>query len=257
MKTRAVLFVALTLACLARPAAGKQMWAKSVLGQKAPFFIVERWLTAQPQTKGKFVLIDFWATWCPPCRKAIPELNTIQQKFGDQLVVIGVSDEPEQKVRAMAEPKIEYAVAVDTRARMKNELKVTGIPHVILVDPSGVVRWEGFPFLAEDPLTPETVGAIIAKYGNGSAAPAKETTTSVPAADAPAASTTETAAEADKRLNAAYSALRARLASPAREQLKQEQLAWLSRWTRIADKAEQVRFVEQRVSELQTRTTGL
>src|SRR5258707_8840812 len=80
------------------PADGKKLWAKSVLGQKAPEFVVEKWLTPEPNTKGKFVLIDFWATWCPPCREAIPELNGFQKKFPDKLVVIGVSDEPEAAV---------------------------------------------------------------------------------------------------------------------------------------------------------------
>jgi thiol-disulfide isomerase/thioredoxin len=110
------------------------------------------------------VLIDFWATWCGPCRRAIPELNEIQQRFGDKVVVIGISDEPEKAVRAMKEPKIEYAVAIDTKHRTKDKLKVAGIPHVILVDPTGVVRWEGFPLLEEDPLTPQVVEAVIKKY---------------------------------------------------------------------------------------------
>src|SRR4051812_13554317 len=61
----------------------KRLWAKSVLNQKAPELVVEKWLTEKPDTKGKFVLIDFWATWCPPCRKAIPELNAFKKKFGD------------------------------------------------------------------------------------------------------------------------------------------------------------------------------
>lgn len=152
------------MAGLATVAAGKQLWAKSFLNQKAPELVVEKWLTAQPSTQGKFVLIDFWATWCPPCRESIPELNEIQRKFADKLVVIGISDETEAAVRAMKEPKIEYAVAIDTKKRTKNKVEVTGIPHVVLIDPSGVVRWEGYPLLNGYRLSTKVVGEVIAKY---------------------------------------------------------------------------------------------
>jgi cytochrome c biogenesis protein CcmG, thiol:disulfide interchange protein DsbE len=143
----------------------KKLWAKSVLGQKAPELVVEKWLTAEPDTKGKFVLIDFWATWCGPCRRAIPELNKFQKQFGDKLVVIGISDEKEEVVRKMASPAVEYASAIDTQGRMKKQLEVKGIPHVIVMDPQGVVRWEGYPLLEGFELTEGVIEDLLAKEG--------------------------------------------------------------------------------------------
>ena len=143
--------------------AEKRLWAKSYLNQKAPDLVVEKWLTKEPDRKGKFVLIDFWATWCGPCRKAIPELNALHKKFGDRLVVIGLSDEPESKVKSMSEPVIEYFSAIDTQARTKKAVEVKGIPHVILIDPEGIVRWEGFPLLDGYELTEKIVEDILAK----------------------------------------------------------------------------------------------
>ena len=143
--------------------AEKKMWAQSYLGRKAPELVVEKWLSKEPDRKGKFVLIDFWATWCRPCRKAIPELNAFHKKFGDKLVVIGLSDEKEAKVKAFTSPKIEYFSAIDTQSRTKDKIKVEGIPHVILIDPNGIVRWEGFPLLEGYELTEKVVADILAK----------------------------------------------------------------------------------------------
>ena len=160
-----LLSVSFTTALVAdeKPAAAKQIWAKSVLGQEAPKLVVEKWLTAEPDTKDKFVLIDFWATWCGPCRKAIPELSKFQKQFADKLVVIGISDETEEKVRGMTSPAMEYASAIDLQGRMKKQLEVKGIPHVIVVDPKGIVRWEGFPLLGGHELTEEVLKGILAK----------------------------------------------------------------------------------------------
>ena len=143
---------------------GKKIWAKSFLNQKFPGLAVEKWLTAAPDIRGKFVLVDFWATWCGPCRKAIPELNSFQKKFADKLVVIGLSDESEAAVRRMTDPQIEYTIAVDSNAVTKNMIGVTGIPHVMIMDPQGYVRWEGFPFLEGHELTESVVADIIARY---------------------------------------------------------------------------------------------
>jgi len=165
MKTKLALVGVALLVAITVVAGDKKLWAKSFLNQKAPKLEVEKWLTAEPATKGKFVLIDFWATWCGPCRKAIPELNAIHKKFGDKLVVIGLSDETEEQVRKMTSPKIDYALAIDTQARTKKAVEVTGIPHVLILDPQGIVRWEGYPMLTGQELTEKVVEDIIAKYG--------------------------------------------------------------------------------------------
>lgn len=143
---------------------GKKLWAKSILNETAPKIEVEKWLTQQPNTKGKFVLVEFWATWCGPCRKTIPELNEFSKKFAKDLVVIGISDEKEEKVKAMTDPKIEYFVGIDTQAKMKKALEVTGIPHAILIAPNGKVVWEGFPGLKDQELTAATIEQLIKKY---------------------------------------------------------------------------------------------
>ncbi|HUT12246.1 MAG TPA: TlpA disulfide reductase family protein [Thermoguttaceae bacterium] len=144
----------------------KRLWANSYRWSKAPELIVERWLTEKPDTQGKYVLIEFWATWCPPCRRSIELLNGFHKKYGDELVVIGVSHEPEEDVRKLDEkypniPKIEFYSAVDTQSRTKDKLGVFGIPHVVLLEPDGYVIWEGFPFQEGFELTEDIIDKIL------------------------------------------------------------------------------------------------
>lgn len=144
----------------------KVLFAKSVLGQKAPKLVVEEWVSKKPETKGKFVLIDFWATTCNPCREVIPELNEWSKKFKKDLVIIGISYEKAEKVKAMKTPVIEYYNGVDTKKTMSKELEIQGIPHIILINPDGIVCWEGYPLWPTDKLTAELLEKIIKEYKN-------------------------------------------------------------------------------------------
>jgi cytochrome c biogenesis protein CcmG/thiol:disulfide interchange protein DsbE len=145
-------------------AQNKKMWAKSYIGKQAPEFIVEEWISDVPEMKKKFILIDFWATWCGPCKKAIPELNLFQTEFQDDLIVIGISDENKEKVLNQVQPKIEYFNAIDPLKRLKSLYEVTGIPHCVLIDPNGIVRWEGWPQQKGFELTAQVIKEIIAEY---------------------------------------------------------------------------------------------
>ena len=143
------------------PEKGKRLWARSYLWEKAPEFVVEKWLTDEPRTKGKYLLIEFWATWCRQCRVAAPKLNELHRKFRDELVIIGISDETEEVVRRLKEPPMEFHLAIDTQARMKEKMGVFGIPHAIIVEPGGYVVWEGFPLLKGYELTEQVVEEIL------------------------------------------------------------------------------------------------
>ena len=162
---RKVLFIACALflvnLVMAQESNGdKKMWAKSYLNQKAPALVVEKWLTDEPDTRGKFVLVDFWGPSCAPCRKGIPDLNEFSKKFKDDLVVIGLAGHEERVVRAMKEPVIEYYSGIDTKRTMAKEMSISGFPHAILIDPEGIVRWEGSP----NDLTDEIITKILKKY---------------------------------------------------------------------------------------------
>jgi len=63
-------------------------------------------------------------------------------------------------------PEVDYFIATDTQARTKKAVEVTGIPHVLIIDPRGIVRWEGFPFQPRFELTEKVVADIINQYSN-------------------------------------------------------------------------------------------
>jgi cytochrome c biogenesis protein CcmG/thiol:disulfide interchange protein DsbE len=142
----------------------KQLWAKSFIDTQAPELNIKQWVSQQPNTEGKFILIDFWGTWCGPCVKGIPDMNEYQKEFKDQLVVIGISMEPIEKVRAFKKAKMEYSSGIDTNGALNKAYEIQGIPHVVLIDPKGIVRWEGFPFMGGHELTSKVIEDLIAKY---------------------------------------------------------------------------------------------
>lgn len=148
----------------------KELYAKNDLrGKKAPGLKVEKWLSgAAPNIKGKVVVYDFWATWCGPCRELIPEMNQWAAKFKADVVFIGISDESAATVQTfMKSSPMKYNVAIDSKGTMSEALGIQGIPHVMVVTPDGIVRWQGFPGSSEDPLTTKVLQQIVAASKKG------------------------------------------------------------------------------------------
>ena len=119
-------------------------------------------LPTKQELKGKVLLIDFWATWCGPCRAVIPEMNDWKKKFEKDLVIVGVSDETSEVVKQfMTKTKMDYTVTTDSSKTMSKVLGVQGIPHVLVISQDGIVRYQGFPSQEEDKLTTEKLEQII------------------------------------------------------------------------------------------------
>lgn len=91
---------------------------------------------------GKVVIIDFWATWCPPCRNSIPAFIALYEKYHDQgLTILGVSlDNDEGALRQYSKQmKIPYPVLIGNNDIAK-AYQVSGIPKTIFLDKKGEVR---------------------------------------------------------------------------------------------------------------------
>ena len=92
--------------------------------------------------KGKVVILNFWATWCPPCRAEIPDLVALQDKYRDQVVVLGISmDEgAAEDVRQFAEKfQVNYPVVMATPAIYQAFPGMSSLPTSLIVDRDGMV----------------------------------------------------------------------------------------------------------------------
>ena len=121
-------------------------------GEPAAALAVAHWVKGDPVDISSGVhVVEFWATWCPPCRTSIPHLTELQEKFKDRGVnIIGVSDEElatvESFVKKMGD-KMAYTVAIDAGATSKGYMTkygINGIPHAFVVK-DGTVVWNGHP----------------------------------------------------------------------------------------------------------------
>ena len=114
-------------------------------GEPAPDFrlpALDGSLRRLSELRGKVVLLNFWATWCGPCRKELPSLESLHQRFSkDGLAVLGVSDEKADEVRGFLEGKgITYPTLNDHYAEVFRRYHVTAIPTTLIIGPDGRLR---------------------------------------------------------------------------------------------------------------------
>lgn len=140
------------------------------IGDRAPALQVGKWVQGEPIkefSKDKVYLVEFWATWCGPCRTSIPHLNELHQKYKDKgLIVIGqnVWEQDESQVPTFVKSmgnKMTYRVALDDKeGNERGKMAETwmkaagrnGIPAAFLVNQQGRIAWIGHPMELEGPL---------------------------------------------------------------------------------------------------------
>ncbi len=136
----------LLMAALAAFGAGAWLWSEG--NESAPSLVladirgVEHSLE---QYRGKVVVVNFWATWCPPCVEELPSLENAWQRYRQQgLVVLAVSGEESDVVTSFLErlpSDITFPVLIDGDMKSGNRWQIRGLPTTVVVDRSGDVHW--------------------------------------------------------------------------------------------------------------------
>ncbi len=133
------------------------------LGDKAPPLRLAEYARGTEvdfdKDKGKYIyVIEFWATWCPPCRESVPHLSELQAKYrDDNVIIVGVSTEAVSDVKTFVEKlgeKMDYVVAIDDDEYTTNHYMGgfgrTSIPHAFVIGRDGRFSWEGPPMMVEE-----------------------------------------------------------------------------------------------------------
>ena len=96
---------------------------------------------ALDETKGKVVVLDFWATWCPPCREELPSVEKLRQEFAGQVEFYGINDEDSGTVKDFLKKHgYEMTVLMDGRRAVHRQYGVSSIPTMLIIDKQGVIR---------------------------------------------------------------------------------------------------------------------
>lgn len=130
---------------------------------EVPPIPVAVWVNGRPATlanlRGRIVLLEFWATWCQPCREMFPKLKSLHEKFaarGLEIIALtrfymshpGAGDSRAQELelirRAVAEHSLEFRVGVMEDERVQEIYGANGLPTLFIVDRQGRARWAGF-----------------------------------------------------------------------------------------------------------------
>ncbi len=147
------------------------------VGDPAPGLQNVQWIKNDPVdiSKGKgtcIYIIEFWATWCGPCKESIPHLTALQEKYRKQgLVIAGISiDEDVQVVKefVLQNAEMKYNVGFDTEGKTSKIYMTedSGIPTAFVIDKSGTVAWIGHPMELDNILEAVIAGTFDAKKVN-------------------------------------------------------------------------------------------
>lgn len=167
----------------AAPVPGAQLG----LGDPAPPLSIATWYKGEKVdsfAEGKVYVVEFWATWCGPCRQSMPHMAVLQEQYGDQVHFIGITDEMSGAVTKFMNRSgpggktwdeiINYTIALDSNQRTNRSYmaaaQMNGIPAAFVVGKTGLIEWIGHPMGMDAALAQIVDGSWDLKQVQASAA---------------------------------------------------------------------------------------
>jgi peroxiredoxin len=115
------------------------------IGSKAPDFILKDTSGHSfkfAQAQGKYVLLEFWASWCGPCRSQSVFLKQVYEthhKKGFEIISVSIDEDKQEWVNAIREDEASWIQLIDVNEKVKKLYKIKGVPHNFLIDPNGTI----------------------------------------------------------------------------------------------------------------------
>jgi peroxiredoxin len=114
------------------------------VGAKAPDFELKT-LTGDSvklsDLKGKKVMLNFWATWCPPCKEEMPAMEKLHKEAGEDLLILAVNIDPHLDVQGFVnENKLTFQILLDTDDTVNEKYQILSIPTTYFIDSKGIIQ---------------------------------------------------------------------------------------------------------------------
>ena len=154
MNTRSTASVLRTIACVAFAVVAGTASSAIAPATPAPDFTLHAMSGRDMRLKeqrGRVVMVNFWATWCAPCRQEMPQLNRLYEKYrssGFMLFGVNVDDDPSKAAEVAAKLGVTFPVLLDANKSVSKLYDLNTMPSTVLIDREGTVRYVHRGYLA-------------------------------------------------------------------------------------------------------------
>ena len=115
-----------------------------VVGRRLDFFAknVEGQTVRADSFRGKALIVDFWASWCAPCKDAMPFYDELQAKHPDEMVIVGISvdENIDDMKEALKQRPVRFLILHDESGKLAEQLDLTAMPSTYFVDRNGIIK---------------------------------------------------------------------------------------------------------------------